>query len=474
MKPLPHDLPGAIHDVLRGWHHAKDVSPLWRDMLLVRQRLAEQPQPNLTLAVRGLLHDALERLDEQAGDQAARILRLRFLDGRAAVETANALNLTENVVYKEQRRALEMLAQLLWQREEAARVERQARINQRLELREPPRLFGVGEKLAELGALLRAEGPPWLVAVTGIGGIGKTSLADAAVRQIGGAPAFADVAWVSARREHFTLWDGLQAQPDGTPALTFEGLVDALAEQLEFGELTRTSPAEKQEGLHARLKARPYLVVVDNLETAADYRALVPRLQALANPGKFLLTSRRRLHEYPAVHNLDLDELSAADSQALVRHEAEGRGLADLAAAPDEALQRVYALTGGNPLALKLVVGLLSVLPLPRVLDDLRAARGRTVEELYRYIYWRAWQLLDESARQVLIVMPLVAESGGGLDHIASVSGVEGAALTDALRHLVRLSLVNVLGPVEERRYGIHRLTETFLLKEVLKWQANR
>ena len=42
----------------------------------------------------------------------------------------------------------------------------------------------------------------------------------------------------------------------------------------------------------------------------------------------------------------------------------------------------------------------------------------------------------------------------------------------DALRQLVALCLVNVMGTVDSRRYGIHRLTETFLLNEVLKWQS--
>jgi len=40
------------------------------------------------------------------------------------------------------------------------------------------------------------------------------------------------------------------------------------------------------------------------------------------------------------------------------------------------------------------------------------------------------------------------------------------------LKKLVTLCLVNVQGTVEARRYSIHRLTETFLLNEVLRWQA--
>ena len=112
-------------------------------------------------------------------------------------------------------------------------------------------------------------------------------------------------------------------------------------------------------------------------------------------------------------------------------------------------------------------------LSLSQVVDDLSQARGRRVEELYHFIYWRSWQLLSDEARRLLTVMPLVAESGGGLVQIAAISDLGEAQMRAALQQLVALCLVNIMGTVEARRYSIHRLTETFLLTEVLKWQTN-
>jgi hypothetical protein len=171
------------------------------------------------------------------------------------------------------------------------------------------------------------------------------------------------------------------------------------------------------------------------------------------------------------VYNLSLDELSAQDSLALLRHEAGKRHLLDVATISDEILLQVYEVTGGNPLALKLLVGQMHTLSLPQVVEDLCQARGQTVEELYRFIYRRSWHLLTEEARRVLITMPLVAESGGGLEQISMLSKLDNEQLTTALKQLVILSLINVGGTVEARRYSIHRLTETFLRNEVLKWQ---
>lgn len=466
------ELPGAVHTVLRKWHTGAQEQLPWGQMLTVAQRLAESPVPDHDLAVKELVLDALRTLEGHAGGDAAQILHLRFLDDYTAAAAANRLNLTQDVVYKRQRAAIEDLAKIIWQAELEARSVKEARVVGRLEIKEPVRLFGVDDKLAELTTALSAVGSPWLVAVVGIGGIGKTSLADAAIRLLLPRPTFADICWVSARQERFTLWDGLEASPQGAPALTVGALLDGIIDQLGFLDLSAYPLSQKKDSLRVRLKAQPYLVVVDNLETAADYRALVPDLQGLVNPSRFLLTSRHSMHDFPGIHNLSLDELSAADSLALLRHEAGERGLAEVAALPEETLMCVYEVTGGNPLALKLLVGQMHTLSLSRVVDDLRQARGRRVEELYNFIYWRSWQLLSEEARRVLAIMPLVAESGGGLAQIAALSELDDASLAGALGQLVTLCLVNVQGKVEARRYGIHRLTESFLLNEVLKWQV--
>ena len=125
---------------------------------------------------------------------------------------------------------------------------------------------------------------------------------------------------------------------------------------------------------------------------------------------------------------------------------------------------------GGNPLALKLVVGQIRILPLPQVLENLRQAQGKRIDALYTYIYWQAWDSLDPVSQQVLLVMPLAQD--GDLAHLASVSGLEMEPLGEALHQLISRNLVEVSGGLEERVYRIHRLTETFLLTEVARWQS--
>ncbi len=441
-------------------------------MLSVTQHTAYTSGTELDFAVKEIVRQALDILGQQTGNTLDQILRLRFLDRLTAQQVANRLNLSENVVFKRQQAAIESLADIIWRFEISARAKHAERIRSRLELGGTWQLFGVNDKLDKLVDLLTANRAPWIVAVVGIGGIGKTVLADAGMRRVLGLSAFADIAWVSARQSSFTLWQGLRPIPDKRPALTYENLLDTVAEQFGFRDLAQLSGRQKQEALRTRLQTRRYLVAIDNLETAADYQALLPSLCALGGPTRFLLTCRDRLDGYPDVYNLNLGELSAQDSLALLRHQVQERGLAGVVGAPDETLFQIYQATGGNPLAIKLVVGQMHAFSTHQIIQDLRQARGKSIQELYRHIYWRAWQMLSTKAQQVWAVMPLVAESGGGIQQIAAISQIRGGQLIETLQQLVALSLVDVRGAADARRYSIHRLTETFLLNEVVRWQA--
>ena len=155
-----------------------------------------------------------------------------------------------------------------------------------------------------------------------------------------------------------------------------------------------------------------------------------------------------------------------------MRAEARLRSLSHVVEASDADLHPIYAAVGGNPLALRLVTGQLHLLALPQVIENLREACGKRAEDLYRYIYWDAWQRLPVEARDTLMLMPLFAGDGADLAGISRVSDLSPDALVEALEYLAKLSLINVAGDLHRRRYSLHRLTETFLLREVIKWRG--
>jgi hypothetical protein len=380
---------------------------------------------------------------------------------------ANQLNISEATTYRRQQTAIRQLAVVLQELEAQARELYQSDLEKRLRLPPQVSLIGVETPLQQLHDILAPERDPWLVSIEGLGGIGKTALANALVRLREVARHFYDIAWVSARQQK--LPSTLTLPSASGPVITEESLVDLLLEQ--FGQLSVLTqlPPQKKMILTRLLKQRPYLIVIDNLETVADYRSLLPLLRQMANPTKFLLTSRYSLRTQTDVFCYTVQALGLEEMLHFIRQEASNRGLAMVAEAPDADLKRIYDTVGGHPLALKLVVGQLASLPLSSVINRLQQAQGKSIEELYTFIYWDIWNLLKPAAQQALLVMPLVEE--GTLEQLLILSHLDSDPLNQALEQLINLSLVQVGGKLDDRRYSIHRLTETFLLNEALRWR---
>ncbi len=456
-----------IHTALKSWHDASANAASLDYLQLFRQaRLGGIA--NARRATNQILLDALETLALEHED-SANLLRQHFLDGMLMHVIANRLNMGQSTTYRKQQEALHQLALIIQAKEAQVRDVGQASLEKRLRLPPETHLFGVDERLNSLLERLISVETPWLASIEGLGGIGKTALANAVVRRPELISRFHDMAWVSAKQRDF--FPGLGLEEKSSPALTTEIFIDTLLEQLGQATFLAQSPPEKRVALTQLLKQAPYLIVVDNLETMTDYQALLPLLWEITNPSKALLTSRHSLRAYPDIFCLTVAALNQVETFHLISHEASTRGLLMLAEASEAQLQPIYEVVGGNPLALKLVVGQTAFLPLAQVLANLKAARGKNISDLYTYIYWQAWHMLDGPSQQALLVMPLAQE--GTLEQLLALSRLELAELYQALQQLATLSLVQVEGDLEERRYAIHRLTETFLLNEAITWRSS-
>lgn len=466
--PLPGELREALYRALRAWHKPTPPKTLLQELALYQRH--SRAGENEQLTTNRVLLAALEQLRVHHPHGAA-LLEERFLDQILTEDIAHRLNISPRTYFTMQNRALDALAEVLWGMEQAARAESAARLELQLPVPSYLRLVGLDVLLVQpMEALTRAE-PPWIVALEGIGGIGKTTLAHMLVRQVMAQRRFENVAWVSAQQYVFDLGGGLTAT--NAPALSPECLLESLAEQLLGDDLFPPGSYHSeaaQAALWQRLKARPHLVVVDNLETAPDVDALLPVLRRLVHPSKILLTSRVARYADADIYHFTVPELAEPAALELVRYEARARHLPALVGADDATLHPIYQTVGGNPLALRLVVGQSHVYGLEALLDDLVKARGTPISNLYTYIYRRAWDALDESARRALLAMPLTPVAGGTFDFLVSASGLSPAQLRDALERLVTRNLVDQSRGLLAKSYSIHGLTRTFLHEQVARW----
>ncbi|MBX3011247.1 MAG: hypothetical protein KF832_07055 [Caldilineaceae bacterium] len=460
--------PDQVREALKHWYSTDSQGTL--TMLYQFRQLERELGRNSRHVTNQLLLAAMESL--QAKDpQAHHFLLARFLDKRSISQLANQFSVAESTIYALQSKAIEQVAGILEERESQVRVAQYHRLQERLEAPTYLQLVGVEEYVSHLFHLLEAPQAPWLFALEGLGGLGKTALADTLLRQFIERGAYDEVAWVSARQAYFNLGGAIRAVAE--PALTSEALIEALVRQLmpELVHPTVHQAREVQSKLRARLKQLPHLIVIDNLETLLDVESLLPLLQDLANPSKFLLTSRVGLYNAPNIHHFKIPELSAANAYQLIRQEAKVSNLPALAAATDAELQPIYATAGGNPLALRLIVGQTHIYTLSSILAHLQAARGQAAEQLYTFIYWHAWQSLDSQSQDVLLIMPLVNPQGDEAEVIADVGEFPLDDVRKALNQLVTLNLIDTRGTFHDRRYTIHGLTRTFLHEQILRRQ---
>ena len=337
----------------------------------------------------------------------------------------------------------------------------------RLEPLPPHQLFGVETAKTKLLRALNQTDDYWLLAIEGMGGIGKTSLANDLVREILKTQRFYDVVWISAKQEEFVPYRGTHRIDQ--PALEVTAFIDRVLEQLDPTLPLARSANEKSIILTHWLKIYPYLIVVDNLETISDYQALLPTLRHLANPTKFLLTSREQVED---IFSHTLRELDFSATVDFLRYMGKHQDLPAVVAAPESQLNEIYEVVGGNPLALKLIIGQLrsGLHSLSKILDNLKQARGKTVDQLYTFIYWQAWQDLDEKTRRLFVLMPQIPNAT--TDDLARKSKLSDEDLDQAIQQLTLRSLVEVRGDLDQPYYYLHSLTETFLLHKVIQWKS--
>lgn len=460
----------AVLQALRQWHNLTYSEPTLAELYLVRRHVRETNQL-LHHAINEIVGRALTDLAQTHG-QEAELLTLRFLEGHGVEQVANFYNVSISRFHSWQREALSFLTAILNHLENNAWLEQEEELLSRLEAATNNELIGVEAHIAHLLDLVDPSSKQWIIAIEGIGGIGKTALSDATMRRVIADRIYDEVAWVTARDKRMNPGGLIVSHPQ--PKLTAAELIEGLAEQLiPQSVYDRSLSHERLLGLLRRqLKQWPHLIVIDNLETVVDLETLLPILDTLANPSTFLLSSREALYSANNVFHFRVPELDLTHSVALIRSEIATRNLSALTDWDDAAFKSIAAVTGGNPLAIRLVVGQAHIYDLRHILTQLKDVRSDSAENLFAYIYRHSWQQLSDDERHLLLTMPLMNPNGDSIDMLAELSALKREVVERAIGRLVMISLVDVKG-TSVRQYRIHGLTRTFLVEQILEETAN-
>jgi tetratricopeptide (TPR) repeat protein len=306
------------------------------------------------LAVREVLQAALDTLKPDSGPPDPQqkswrryiIMEEQFLHGRGPEWVAEQLYVSKGTYYSEQKRALEVLADILHEWEEhghrdAVEIDQAepVRVATQVPFLAPPRpahdLVGRDDLLWELKQRLINGEDKALVALNGLPGVGKTSIA-------------IEIAYAPETLGHFedgVLWAGLGRQPDLLALLgTWAVAVGISAEVIA----RRSTVPERAALVHAAIGLRRMLLIIDDAwqtEAALAFKVGGPNCAHLLTTRLVSVALDFASDKVTPVRELELDDGLDLLAQLSPRAVAEE---------PDEARALVQSV-GGLPLALVLM-----------------------------------------------------------------------------------------------------------------------
>nr|WP_149038376.1 AfsR/SARP family transcriptional regulator [Kitasatospora sp. MBT63] len=317
---------------------------------------------------------------------------------------------------------------------------------------------GRSDQLDRLSALLAPTEPPGpgvlrVAAVSGPGGIGKTTLAVRAAHRI--ADGFPDgQLYVDLRGVHHSPAD---------PGEVLAGFLRELGTPEHDIPATEEARAARYRSLLADLRV---LVVLDNARDTAQVAPLLPGSAGCAA----LVTARRRLPGLAGAVHLDLSTLGDRDAHELFAAIAGP----ERAAAEPEATAEVVRHCAGLPLALRIAAARLAGRPSWQVatLADRLADHSRRLDELrvedlavrasflMSYAQLRAPDSPDgPGPARAFRLLGLAPGVDIGLRAAAALLGQPLDRTEQVLEHLVDVSLLDSTGP---DRYRLHDLLRDF------------
>lgn len=315
----------------------------------------------------------------------------------------------------------------------------------------PPRPSRLAGRETELAAL--SAGAPRLIVISGLGGVGKTSLA---------------LHWAHDRLADFPdgqLYVNLNGFDPAIPAVQPHTVVRDFLTALGVDQRAIPSSAEAQVGLYRSLVAgKKMLVLLDNACDTEQVLPLIPGSPSCTT----VITSRNGLSGLQVgqgAHAISLGPLTFEGARRLFA----ARIGEERAASEPEAVDSIISNCGRLPLAL--AIGAARAvesphLPLAELASELHEAETRLdaldtgeLSTSLRGVFETSYRTLPEPAMRLLGLLSLVPTQDVGLPAAAAVAGLPPAPTRALLR---TLESAHLLGRSTGGRYGMHDLVRLY------------
>gem|GEM_PF-1312817 len=303
--------------------------------------------------------------------------------------------------------------------------------------------IGREDELNRILTWLEPTARPWLVSITGIGGVGKSALAiEAAMRCISISNIEGGKAGITGWYD-FVVWTSAKQK-----ALKTDGIGDVVSAKSNLSDIVteiikvvapdhyKNLPEEKRQLEIAKelLETNPVLLVVDNMETIED-ELVHSFLEQLPRPSKAIITDRRSVQ---ASNPIRLTELSEEESFQLVEKQCFERNLSLV----PEVMKKLAERTGGIPLAIVWAVGQMSAKNLdPNTLFDRLSDTGKT--PVLEFLFAESFGRISKNAKSMLTALSLPDTPVTGA-MLADWIGLDESAAQEALAELTEYAMVSL------------------------------
>ena len=315
--------------------------------------------------------------------------------------------------------------------------------------------IGRETQIAQLLGWLHPSHPVARIGITGIGGVGKTSLVLEIVYRCaapGHIPHFDTIIFISAKQHHLTVRGIL---PHSQQDCTLRQVCRSILQTLGCSDRLTADLANQIYFIQTSFARQQVLLVVDNLETLEETPVVLAFLHDLPATVKVIVTScERSIMDI----SIQLEPLSETEGLGFIQQQAQIKAI-DLSAAE---AHRLYQSTGGIPAAIVYAVGqLANGYLLSDVLPRLTLAQG----DYCRFYFERSVKpLVGQPAHRLLMGLALFPKPVSR-EAIAQVA-IPDADSSEGLARLHQLSLVTA----QAGHYTMLPLTRGYALAEL---QAN-
>ena len=263
--------------------------------------------------------------------------------------------------------AADHLCRAVLHREQWAREERIEALEARIEASENKigEFVGLQAHIDRLQVILNDLKNRWIILIYGEAGIGKTTFVSQLLKHVAREDcSWPDLLWVTAPSRRVSAAATLY------PVLAPEDLVGRLLtlatkKAPNIGEISLDDARQR---LRLLFRKRKHVVVIDNLQTAADVKAILPVVRSICAPTKFILIAREPLYEASDMYHYKVPPLNDVLSLQLLRDQVNFHGLI----AGDSDLQIICGHAKGTPKVLLTIMGQVREHGIDSVLSNLK------------------------------------------------------------------------------------------------------